>query len=154
MPKFHTVYDRPIVVGSSNEEPSRTLQQFKDEADVNYLIQRYMKTGMFYNPLTQTARKRIPDFGDYSSIGTFAEQQQHLISVYEEFSLMPAKVRERFSNNPALFVEFAGDPKNIKECMKMGIFVDTSVPAKTELPPPVEEVKVGDGTAVANPVSE
>ena len=148
MPVFFTNYNPAPKVYAENAEPSKTLQQFKDEADINVLIGRYMRTGFYYNPLTTPTAKRAPQFGDYSALGDFQEQQQQILDIYDHFASLPAKVRERFSNNPAFFVEFAGNPDNVAECVKLGIFEGSSAVA----PAPIEEVKTGDGTALLNPV--
>lgn len=149
MPVFFTNYNSPPKVGSRNDKPSKTLQQFKDEADINVLISRYMRTGFYYSPMQTPTQKRMPQFGDYSELGDFQQQQQRLLDVYDDFARLPAKVRERFGNNPALFVEFAGNPANVDECVKLGIF--ERAPAAAE-PAAAEAVKVGDGVAVENPL--
>lgn len=149
MPTFYTNYNPAPKRGSWNNGPSKTLQQFKDEADINVLIGRYMRTGFYYNPMQTPTQKRMPQFGDYSALGDFQEQQQRILDVYDDFARLPAKVRERFGNNPALFVEFAGDPANTEECIKLGIFEREKAAAE---PVAAEAVKVGDGVAVADPL--
>lgn len=151
MPEFYTNYNRPPNVRTVNKLPSMALQQFKDEADINNLVARYHQTGTFYNALDCAGRvARMPEFGDFSEIGDFREQQEKILHVYDCFQSLPSKIRERFNNNPAFFVEFVGNEKNFEECCKMGIFekpVETST-----VPPPVETPVVGNGVAVEKPV--
>lgn len=142
MPKFFTNYSRPPQVGFSSKEPSKTLQQFKDEADINVLIARYAKTGFYYNPLVQGTAKRVPQFEDFSELGDFREQQQRILDVYRMFEGMPSKIREMFGHNPAAFVDFVGDPKNEAQCVKLGILKAR------------EEVKEVVKPVVAEPVVE
>lgn len=152
MSKFFTNYDRPPNVYARNSAPSMTLQQFRDECDINNLVARYHRTGSFYNALDCAGRVvRMPQYGDFSEIGDFREQQQKILDVYEMFATLPAKVRERFNNNPAFFVEFVADEKNIDECVKLGILERPKV--VNELAEPVTPV-VGDGIAVQNPVEK
>lgn len=149
--KFFTNYNHPPKVLEGNSLPSKTMQQFKDEADINVLIARYTNTGMFYTPLSAAAaQKRVPMFEDYSQLGSFQDQQNKLLEVYEDFANLPAKIRDKFGNNPALFVEFVGDEKNIDKCVEMGLFKRSKV--VTEVPDPVEKVGTGDGVVVENPV--
>lgn len=122
MPVFFTNYCRPPNVVEDNQEDSKTLQQFKQECDINYLIARYAKTGFFYDPLAQAGQKRMPQFGDFSNMGDFAEQQNRILAVYDAFAALPAATREKFGHNPATFVEFVGNPENAKACVEMGIF--------------------------------
>lgn len=151
MPNFFTNYNRPPNVRTVNKSPSMALQQFKDESDINNLVARYHQTGTFYNALDCAGRvSRMPEFGDFSDLGDFREQQDKILQVYECFQNLPAKVRERFNNNPAFFVEYVGNEKNFKECCDMGIF-EMPVESST-VPPPVESPTVGDGVAVEKPV--
>lgn len=152
MPEFFTNFRRPPNVLTANLSPSKALQQFKDECDINNLVARYHQTGTFYNALDCAGRvARMPEFGDFSEMGDFREQQERILHVYEAFQGLPSHIRERFNNNPAFFVEFVGNEKNFEACCEMGIF---EKPVKVqETPPPVESPVVGDGVAVQNPVS-
>lgn len=153
MSKFFTGYDRPPNIYARNSKPSLALQQFRDECDVNNLVARYNRTGTFYNALDCAGRlARMPQYGDFSELGDFREQQQKILDVYETFATLPAKIRERFNNNPAFFVEFVGDEKNLDECVKLGVFERPALQPK-ELPA-AEPVKTGDGVAVENPISQ
>lgn len=132
---FFTAFKRPPNVVSRNGKPSMTLQQYRDEADVNHLIQRFQRTGQFYDAMTTAQRvKRLPQFGDFSELGDFHAQQNHIVQVYEAFNGMPSKVREAFKHNAAAFVEFVGNPDNFDKCVKMGIFSKDDVTKPVEKP--------------------
>lgn len=150
MSEFFTNYKRPPNVKSRNTLPSMTLQQFRDECDINNLVERYNRTGTFYNALDCAGRlARMPQFGDFSDLGDFREQQQKILDIYDHFQTLPSKIRERFNNNPAFFVEFVGDEKNLDECVKLGLL------ARPKAVDPVEVVKpaeVGSGIALEKPV--
>lgn len=150
MSKFFTNYDRPPNVRTVNRSPSMTCQQFRDESDINNLVARYNRTGTFYNALDCAGRvARMPQFGDFAELGDFREQQEKLLAVYDSFAQLPAKVRERFSNNPAFFVEFVGQEKNYEECVKLGIF-EAPAEAADAVADPV--APPADGIAVKNPI--
>lgn len=152
MSEFYTNYNRPPNVKSRNSLPSLTLQQFRDECDINNLVERYNRTGTFYNALDCAGRMvRMPQFGDFSDLGDFREQQQKILDIYDHFQTLPSKIRERFNNNPAFFVEFVGDEKNLDECVQLGLLAR---PKKVDPVAPVDPTTVGDGVAVKNPIEE
>lgn len=147
---FNTNYKRPPNVVFISVEPSLTSQQFKDEADVNYLIQRYKATGTFYDALNTAGRlKRMPQFGDFAGIGDFAEQQAKILEVYDLFNSLPAEMRARFGHNPAAYVEFVGNPANTKQAIEMGLL---SKPVETPAMP-VETPATPGVNAPVNPVN-
>lgn len=117
-----------------SELPSLTQQQFASEADINVLIERYKRTGSFYNPLSSPSVPRAPRFEDIASLPDMMEQMDTIGMVNDMFMSLPASVRERFGHNPATFVEFAQNPVNFDECVKLGIF--------QKVDRPVEPVKV------------
>lgn len=152
MSEFFTNYKRPPKVKSGNSLPSLTLQQFRDECDINNLVERYNRTGTFYNALDCAGRlARMPQFGDFSDLGDFREQQQKILDIYDHFQTLPSKIRERFNNNPAFFVEFVGDEKNIEECVKLGLL---ERPKKVDPVAPVDPTTVGSGVALENPIEK
>ena len=56
---------RPIV---KSVLPSLTQQQFAKEADINVLIDRYKRTGSFYNPMVPSGTPRMPRYEDISDM--------------------------------------------------------------------------------------
>ena len=53
---------------------------------------------------------------------------------------LPAKVRDRFKNDPGQFLEFATDPSNVDELVKMGLATKVHKPGELiETPPPKRE---------------
>lgn len=118
-------------------EPSLTSQEHAEDADINVLMSRYIKTGV----LPQFA-DRQPFYTDATELPSFMEMQNALISAEEAFMSLPAKVRDRFNNDPAKFVEFATDKENEQELKKMGLLspeaverLDKAEAAKAAPPP-------------------
>lgn len=111
-----------------NHEPSRTQQQFKDDADVNVIIKKYGTTGI--NPF-------VRQDGYYADLTEVPDLQTALSAVKkaeEAFQSLPSQVRERFGNNPDLMINFLRDEKNTEEGIKLGLI------KKPE--PPKEPVQV------------
>jgi len=93
-----------------------TKQSFKDECDVNHIMRRYEKTGIFPE---QTS---LPQFLDLTSLpSNFQEMQEIVVNAQEQFMALPAQIRKKFHNDPAEFVDFCQDPANQEELYNMGL---------------------------------
>nr|QJB19123.1 MAG: internal scaffolding protein [Microvirus sp.] len=89
-------------------EPSLTQQEFAAECDVNTIMARYVSTGTI-----PVYADRQPFYVDNIGMPTFQEMQNTLISASEAFMALPANVRKEFDNDPAKFVDFCSDEKNV-----------------------------------------
>lgn len=96
--------------GITFEQPSQTLQSFKDDADINCIIARYENTGVLVDPTVPVSR--VPQFGDFSDMPTFQEAQNVIVAATNAFSALSSKIRERFGNDPAAYFDFV---RNLKE---------------------------------------
>lgn len=126
--KIYSLYDRPSVAGlffDSDEALSLTQQHFKDEADINFIMKRYEKTGTLVDPLVVPSR--MPKFGDFSDVASFHQAQTLLSESYALFDELPASIRKRFSNDPAEFLAFMNDANNYEEALKLGLVVENAV---------------------------
>lgn len=113
--KIHSAYSKKERVKTLNKKPSRTKQQFKDECDINIIISRYLRTGQLDH-----IQKLQPRYGDVTGI----EYQDAMLTVAAAqtlFNELPAKIRDRFENEPAQFLEFVQDDKNRKEAEELGL---------------------------------
>lgn len=108
-----------------SDEPSQTLQEFKDESDINTLVARYKQTGAFYDALAarnQGTRPRVPLFADVSEIPDFAAAQEVVNQGKAAFEALPNSVKGAFSNSPELFLAFVTEnAKNPEMLRKAGI---------------------------------
>lgn len=115
--------------------PSRSLTNQSDtlDSDINNIMARYLKTGLVPQSLAK------PFFGDASALPSFMEAQQILIDANLAFEALPAKIRDRFNNSPAKFLEFMGDEDNKSEALALGLLK----PEDEALPeaPPKEPAK-------------
>lgn len=114
-------YDREAVTRATGLDCSnskdRTQQNFKEECDINTLVERF---GIGYKmPEGLVA----PQYGDFSNIGSFHEALNQIAAARETFEALPANVRDRFQNDPGRFVDFAIDSKNAKELVDMGLAI-------------------------------
>lgn len=111
-------YDRrqaSLDAGTVNDEESMTQQQFKDETDINELVRRFGLGYAMPQPL------RMPEYGDFTGLDNYHDAANAIIAAGETFDLLPAKVRERFANDPGRFVGFMLDESNKDEAVKLGL---------------------------------
>jgi len=98
-----------------NDEPSLTQQHFTEDANINTIVQRALKTGT----LGDVTNARQPIFGDFTSTD-YQEMRNHIADVTQQFEALPAKIRARFSNDPIQLLRFVNDPRNLAESAKLG----------------------------------
>ena len=126
--------------GITFEQPSQTLQSFKDDADINCIIARYETTGVLVDPTVPVSR--TPQFGDFSDMPTYQEAQNVIVAANNAFSDLPSKIRERFGNDPAAYFDFVQSLKegseDYAEAIRLGI-IDKPLDSAPEVPSgPVE----------------
>lgn len=95
----------------------RTKQSFKKECDINVIMARFEKTGA----LSHFAR-HAPSYG-FAPAVTFHESLEIVRRGTEMFMDLPGKVRARFGNDPAQFLEFVQDENNADEMLALGLRV-------------------------------
>lgn len=96
---------------------SMTKQSFAEECDVNNILRSYAKNGIMPHVNSKPASYLdVSDFNpDYlSTMNLFLETE-------EAFSQLPALLRKRFQNDPIQFLQFASDPSNSDEMVKLGL---------------------------------
>lgn len=116
--KFATRYLPPVSPAVEFELPSMTEQHFKDECDINNIIEKAKVTGVL------PSGSREPLFGDFEK---FPKNLQERFDMYNEanerFLHLPSELRKRFGNNPANLLDFLRDSNNIDEAVKLGLLV-------------------------------
>lgn len=95
--------------------PSRTIQSFKDECDINTIMARYQQTGVL-----PVASGKIPRYEDLTGYD-FQEAQNIIAEGKSMFASLPAALRAEFDNDPALFLDFASNPDNREEMAELGL---------------------------------
>lgn len=120
--KFSTQYDHHEGPAISEFEPSRTKQEFLEESDINFIVGQYEQTGIA-PPVNEGV------YGDFSApeLADYHTAQNLVIGAKELFMRVPARVRERFRNDPAELILFCQDPANTKEAHELGLLRDDYV---------------------------
>lgn len=109
------------------EGEGRTKQSFKQECDVNHIMARFQKTGVL-----DFASRYEAQYGDVSGVN-FTAAMQVIADAKTMFNEMPARVRDRFRNDPAKFLDFINNPLNKDEARELGLL-------KAEEPKPAPPV--------------
>ena len=113
--------------GLACKDPSRTVQDGKDDADINVIMERYAKTGQFKPPAN------LPQYGDFTGVTDFQSALDMVLAAEDGFMQLPAKLRSRFHNDPAALLEFLAKEENRSEAISLGI-----IPRPAEVPPSVK----------------
>lgn len=105
-----------VATGIKNVEKTRTHRYMKDECDINMIMKKFEKTGQLPEMI-----KNNPQYGDFTDAPDYQTALHTVMHAQEQFANLSAKVRNRFNNDPAEFLEFATNPENLKEMVKMGL---------------------------------
>ena len=108
------------------DDDSLTQQQFKDEADINTIVDRFMKSGVLPNAVN------MPQYVDYEGVFDFQSAMNVVRQADENFMRLDAPVRARFNNSPQEFLEFFANPENTQEAIRLGLAIPKAV-AETQV---------------------
>lgn len=101
-PKLKTAYnysyDTPTV--DFTDSPSMTKQAFKAECDINNILVKYQKTGVFDH-----VKKFEGKYFDATETD-YHESMNIVANAQSMFAELPSKAREYFDNDPANFLSF------------------------------------------------
>lgn len=110
------------------KDPHRTNQSFKNECDLNRILDR-AKRGASLSHL-ENYQGQYGDFSDWTA-DTYNQMLERKAAADSIFYDLPAEIRAEFNNNPGAFLSFVNDPAN--EPRLQEIFPELAVPG-TSLP--------------------
>jgi len=119
--KFTTPYthnrERSEFFATINNEESMTQQSDKDDADINIIMSRFQKSGQ----LPQV--KLEPLYADFTDTPDYRTAVEMIQQADEAFSMIPARIRAQFDNNPQEFIAYALNPakENREQMAKWGL---------------------------------
>lgn len=105
-----------------------TVQADRDDADINKIISRYLKSGVL-PPISLGE----PFYGDVTGFSGLADSLIKIQEADRLFMSYPADVRERFDNDKVKFIDFLENPDNRDEAIKLGLILK---PVAPEAPAP------------------
>lgn len=106
-------------------------QHHQAEVNINAIVKRH---GI--DLIEKVARLRSSEFQfDDVSGNDFQEAMNIVMKAKEQFDEMPSKVRARFDNDPAQFLDFVQNPANLEEMYSLGLAVK---PKPDPVPAPIQ----------------
>ena len=138
--RFH--YAAPARCDQHVGGETMTQQHMAEACDINNIMARYEETG-----LIDHLNQYQGEYGDFTVMPDFHTAMNKIKAAEEMFLTLPAKVREKFENDPGSFVEFATNEDNLDEMRELGLAPKASKSeqpkqqAKAAKQPPEKEVK-------------
>ncbi len=123
--KFHTRYDPPPSPGIVFAKPTMTQQHFRDECDINKIVERAIRTG---DTTVFTSTQRA-EFYDASAITDYVDAMALIDDVNDDFNSLPSATRAMFGNNVSQYVEFMSNPANWDKARELGLLSGGEVSA-------------------------
>lgn len=117
----YNLFDRPDPEESKIifNDPSRTQQQFAEDANINAIIAKYISSGGYIDPFVLNNKE--PVYGDVSQVADLKDSIMIVKQAEEQFEALPSALRERFGNNAIALLEFVSDSRNLEEARKLGL---------------------------------
>lgn len=106
---------------------TRTQQQFKEECDINVILERFGVTGRL--PLTTLQ----PMSGDFTGIDDYQSALESVRAANANFLTLPSKIRDQFNQDPRAFVDFCLNPANRNAVAELGLMARPPQPTIAEL---------------------
>lgn len=99
-----------------NNEPSKTKQEGRLDADVNRIVATYGRTGMWAN-----VNPRQPTYGDVSEMLELEQALELVNHAKREFMTLPAHVRALAQNDPVKLLGMLADPAQVEVLKAAGL---------------------------------
>jgi phage internal scaffolding protein len=129
-------YDKDAASNESGlhcEDASLAQQHFKEECDINTILEKFNVTGMLPDNTLS------PRYGDFTGIGDYHSALNRVHAVQDEFEALPAQIRARFGNDPAQLIEFLENSDNRPEAESLGLVEKAAVEAVEAAKPTPEK---------------
>ena len=125
--KFKTAYDSAEGHDHCGVEftmPSLTVQDEKEETDINYIVNKYADghKGIMTLDLGDSSQYAYLQFGDATLPGDYSTALELVSGVREEFYSLPAYVRAKFGHDPMEFINRLNDPATLDYLQQQGLY--------------------------------
>jgi len=121
--------DRPALASDLTFEGDKGVTKQADlkDCDINGIFKKYEKYGQLPEMIVKDGR-----YGDFSEVPDYQEALNIVSTANEQFDALDVELRNKFANDPAKFLAFVTDPKNIDEVEKMGFLKPEVVKARQD----------------------
>lgn len=125
--KFKTAYDPAEEhdhCGIEFTMPSLTVQDEKEETDINYIVNKYAdgQKGIMTLDLGDSSQYAYLQFGDATLPGDYSTALELVSGVREEFYSLPSYVRAKFGHDPMNFIDRLNDPATLEYLQQQGLY--------------------------------
>lgn len=110
--------------------PSLTVQADRDRANIHNILDRYKKSGHLPQVVAQ------PLEGEVSAPADFMEAMNLVAAVNSQFEQLPVKIRQRFGYRPENLLQYAQDPENHADLVKLGLAIPPQPAPQEPAPAP------------------
>ena len=99
------------------ECPEETMakQSFKEQSDINTIVDTFMKTGVMPELVN------MPTYGDFSDAPDYQTALNLVMQAEDQFMQLPAMLRAKFENDPGQLLAFLEDDANRAEAEALGL---------------------------------
>ena len=99
------------------ECPEETMakQSFKEQSDINTIVNTFMKTGVMPELVN------MPTYGDFSDAPDYQTALNLVMQAEDQFMQLPAMLRAKFENDPGQLLAFLEDDANRAEAEALGL---------------------------------
>lgn len=106
-----------MAVLDCSDDEILTEQSHVKEVDINAIVKRH---GV--DLIAQTSHLQSDNFSmDDIPTNDFQEAMLLVTKAQQNFDALPSKLRKRFENNPAIYLDFVRDPDNADELVSLGL---------------------------------
>lgn len=103
---------------------SMTMQEFKNEADINHILYMYKVKGVL-PPIAPIA----PTYEDVTGCASdYMTAMEIVQDATNQFEALPSQVRKELGGTPLSMLEWLQEPKNQERGVELGLFEKISVP--------------------------
>lgn len=135
MAKVQSYYSRTRPNGLDlSKKKSRTKQQYLNDANINNLMAKYIKTG-----IAPEAGTRQPIYGDFSNGNDYRNVVENINHANHVFSLLDSETRKGFGNDPAQMLDFMSKPENAEKCRNLGLLPQLETKSEVVAAEPISE---------------
>jgi len=96
-------------------EETLTKQAFKEQADINSIVNTFMKTGVMPDTVN------MPRYGDFAEALDYHTALNLVMQAEDAFMELPATLRARFENDAGQLLAFLEDDANRAEAEALGL---------------------------------
>jgi len=129
--KFKTAYAKHERETAPCVGKSLTHQSEMASCDINRIMHKFEKTGIL-----EHRNNFEGQYGDFLDASDYQTSINQVIEADEMFQTLPAKLRRRFHNDPAAFLEYVSNPENTEEMYQLGLAIRPAEDDKDDPAPP------------------